>query len=141
MALLVAAAMTLSACGDDDDDTVALPDAGRDAAPDAATDAAPDGPPVCEPSELSLRSPEMFDAIVAHLVEHETHDQGNWDLDFGDATAYAPPVLTAVGRARCDPALEAERVGARALPQLRPGAVGRGPHRRARAHRDQRAHR
>jgi len=106
VALLVAAAMALSACGDDDDDAAPLPDAGADAAPDAATDAAPDGPPVCEPTELSLRSPEMFDAIVSHLVEHETHDQGNWDLDFGDATAYAPPVLTAVGRARCDPALE-----------------------------------
>jgi hypothetical protein len=95
------------ACGGDDDDGAPRPDAGPDAAPDAASDAAPDGPPPCEPSELSPRSPEIFEAIVAHLLERETHDQGNWDLDYGDATAYAPPVLTAVGRARCDPAIEA----------------------------------
>lgn len=105
---MAAAALTVgpAACGDDDDDGAPGLDAGADAAPDAATDAAPDAPPACEPTELRPRSPEIFDAILAHLLEHETHDRGNWDIDYGDATAYAPPVLTAVGRARCDPAIE-----------------------------------
>jgi hypothetical protein len=66
------------------------------------TDAGPDAPPACEPVALRPRSPAIFDAVVAHLVEHETHVDGNWDLDYGDATAYAPPVLAAVARAQCD---------------------------------------
>jgi len=81
-------------------------DPGRDAAvADAGADAAPDA--ACEPRALSIRSPETFDGVLAHLAEHEEQIAGDWQEDFGDATAYAPPALLAAARARCDPALRA----------------------------------
>ena len=105
--MLAALLACLAACGGDDDDDAAGPsDAAPDGPADASVDAAVDAAVACTPTELTPRAPALFDAIVAHLVEHETQDQGDWDLDFGDATAYAPPVLTAAARARCDPQLD-----------------------------------
>ena len=100
--IFAAALCGLAACGDDDDDDVGPVDAAADGPADASTDAPTDAAPACTPTELTPVSPDVFEAVVAHLVDHETQDHGDWDLDFGDATAYAPPVLTAAGRARCD---------------------------------------
>lgn len=93
----------LSACGPGNDRTAdagADASASVDAATDATTDAAADA--ACVPQEIAPRARALFDAIVTHLALHETQIEGDWDLDFGDATAYAPPVLTAAASATCD---------------------------------------
>ncbi len=104
-------ALVLVGCGDGEpgrDAAVPGPDAADPvdaAAADGGQDAAPDA--ACVPRALSVRSPETFDGVLAHLAEHEEQIEGDWQDDFGDATAYAPPALFAAARARCDPALRA----------------------------------
>jgi hypothetical protein len=97
---LLLVSLLIGACGED---SPIDRDAGRDAA--VATDAAPDAEAPCQPQDLTPRDPEVFEAVLDHLVAEETQLEGDWDGDFGDATAWAPPVLTLASTARCDPAL------------------------------------
>jgi len=81
-----------------DDDTAADDDASADddTAQDDDTD---DATPVVDTEEFV----EMFVDVITHLIVHETLDEGDWEGDFGDATAYAPPVLLTYGELMNNP--------------------------------------
>jgi len=81
--------------GDDDSTTTGDDDTAGDddATADDDSVADDDSEPIADTAEFV----PMFLDVVTHLVEEETLVGGDWDGDFGDATAYAPPVLLTYG--------------------------------------------
>src|SRR5262245_46598458 len=62
----------------------------------------PDAGAPCQPREVAARDTVLFDALASRTLADEPVDAGDYANDFGDAPAYAPPVLSALGDAHCD---------------------------------------
>jgi hypothetical protein len=83
--------------GDDDDTTSEADDDDTTAGDDDDTVESNGCPGNCDCAPVADQFGEMFLVVLNHLIDEESATDGDWDGDFGDATAYAPPVLIEYG--------------------------------------------